>query len=122
MALTPMATPSTVDFARKVLAARHTRYQAFPDIGFADAEWGILLDLFVAAEEGRPAYLSNLVVASGVPKTTALRAIDDLINADHVVREQDPTDGRRIQAYLTPEVHARLYQLIRRMMAHFGLL
>jgi len=113
----PLADPAIVAFARRILAARQSRYEEFPDVDFADAEWGILLDLFIAAEEGKNVSLSSLVISAAVPKTTALRAVNELVANGHLTREQDPRDGRRSHAFLTPKMHERLYHLVRRLMA-----
>ena len=115
MDLTPISDPSTVACAQRMLALRHIRADRFPDINFEDAIWGILLDLFVAAEKRKRIPLSSLIVVSGVPKTTALRAITDLVEGGHLARGQDPHDGRRNYAFLTPDMHVRLHRLIHSM-------
>lgn len=63
---------------------------------FADPAWDILIDLFIASEEGQQISVSSACIASGVPASTALRWIKILEDTGHIARHQDPSDARRI--------------------------
>lgn len=79
--------------------ARRLRYF---DCGlFADPAWDILLDLFVAAMEGREVPVTDLCVASNVADSTVLRWIGRLVAHGMVCRRGDPGDRRRVLVALT---------------------
>jgi DNA-binding MarR family transcriptional regulator len=73
---------------------------------FADPAWDILLELFVAAAEGREMPITSLCVASHVPGTTMLRWIGQLVARGMVRRERDRTDKRRVLVSLTEKALA----------------
>jgi hypothetical protein len=54
--------------------------------------WDILLQLFIAACEGRRLSIAAACSGAGVPQSTALRWIAILESRDVVVREDDPRD------------------------------
>lgn len=62
---------------------------------FRDPAWDMLLELFVAEEQGKPVSVSSLCYASGVPPTTALRYIALLQKHELITREGDRKDHRR---------------------------
>jgi hypothetical protein len=72
---------------------------------FADPARDILLDLFVAGEEGARISISSCCIAAAVPPTTALRWIGMLKKRGLVNETIDPMDGRRKWLSLSP--HAR---------------
>jgi hypothetical protein len=102
----PEGRPSAAAFARQILSARG-RIVHFIDADlFADPARDILLDLFVAGEEGRRISISSCCIAAAVPPTTALRWIGMLKKRDLIQETVDPADGRRKWLSLTPHVHA----------------
>ena len=64
-----------------------------PDL-FADPAWDILLDLTAARVEHRRVSVTSLCIAAGVPPTTALRWIGQMLDLGLLVREQDDQDRR----------------------------
>lgn len=101
----PEGRPSAAFVARQILAARG-RIVNFIDADlFADPARDILLDLFVAGEEGRRISISSCCIAAAVPPTTALRWIGMLKKRDLIQEMVDPADGRRKWLSLTPDVH-----------------
>ena len=68
---------------------------------FADPAWDILIDLFIAYEEGQGISISSACIASAVPTTTALRWLKLLEEEGHILRNNDPSDARRINLYLS---------------------
>lgn len=62
---------------------------------FADPAWDILLDLCAAMIEYKQVSITSLCVASGVPATTALRLIGQMVEEGILKRVEDPLDGRR---------------------------
>lgn len=91
-ALPPLPDPQVV---RTIIAQRQARAKFFDGELFADPAWDMLLDLTVAhAEQGRVS-VTSLCIAAGVPATTALRWIKQLVEAGLFERIADPSDGRR---------------------------
>ena len=103
---TPSAFNSTAPLqrAKDYYSKRRLRDRLFCDPTlFADPAWDILIDLFIASEEGRGISISSACIASAVPITTALRWIKILETAGHISRHDDPSDARRIFISLTEE-------------------
>lgn len=84
---------------------------------FRDPAWDMLLDLLVAAEEGRRVSVTGLCHASGVPTTTALRHVDRLDALGLIERTADPGDRRRFWVTARPDTLRRVRELVARMRA-----
>jgi len=69
---------STADTVRGIIKARNWRASMLGDGLFADHAWDMLLELYAAADEGRPLTASSLCKASGAPVTTGLRYVAHL--------------------------------------------
>lgn len=91
--------------ARKHLEARRARARFLPVDLFGEPAWDLLLDLFVAGEEGKGVSITSACIASGAPSTTALRWIGVLEERGLIVKVPDPEDGRRIYVSLTGTSH-----------------
>lgn len=105
---------------RRFMAFRRQREAAFPLSAGADANWAMLVELYLAAIERRRESISSLCVASGAPSTTALRYIKTLNEAGIVEREPDPADGRRVFVSMCPasvEVMHRLFDDLEQQLA-----
>ncbi len=87
---------------RDELAFQQRRNQMFPVGYFADPDWSILLDLYVARQSRRPISTTGLGLTGGVPQTTMLRHLDKLVCDGFAVRIKDPNDRRRMFVELTP--------------------
>lgn len=89
--------------ARKAYALRRKRVSLFgnPDL-FGEPAWDILLDLYIAAGEGKPVSVSSACIGSAAPATTGLRWLGVLADEGLVVRENDAEDHRRVLVRLTP--------------------
>ncbi len=88
----PLPDPRLV---RRVIHARKSRARWFDPALFADPAWDILLDLTVARVEHTRVSVTSLCIASGVPPTTALRWIGQMIEAGLLERVEDDSDRRR---------------------------
>ena len=80
---------------RRIIKARQTRNDFFDADLFADPAWDILLDLSAARAENRDVSVTSLCIAAGVPATTALRWIGQMVDAGLLERIADPNDRRR---------------------------
>jgi DNA-binding MarR family transcriptional regulator len=86
----------TVVFARRILMLRRLRETVLGGEFFSDPAWDMLLDLYVQTRADAPVAVSSLCVAAGVPATTGLRWIRNMVAAGLLVRRNDPHDARRV--------------------------
>ncbi|MFN5783672.1 MAG: MarR family transcriptional regulator [Novosphingobium sp.] len=92
----PLPDPRLV---RRIIRQRQLRARFFDGDLFADPAWDMLLDLTAARAEHTRVSVTSLCIASGVPPTTALRWIGQMIDAGLLLRVEDETDRRR--AFIT---------------------
>lgn len=95
---------------RDILRRRRMRAQLFGDDWFADPAWDMMLDLAAAMSEEARVSVSSLCQASGVPQTTALRWINQMVDAGLLLRIDDPVDRRRAFIELSDETLRKLAQ------------
>lgn len=88
----PLPDPRLV---RRIIRDRRVRSRYFEEELFADPAWDILLDLTAARAEHRRVSVSSLCIAAGVPPTTALRWIAQMVESGLLERSQDQEDKRR---------------------------
>jgi len=89
----PLPDPRLV---RAIIARRHKRRDYFGGGLFADPAWDMLLDLTAARAEHTRVSVTSLCIASGVPATTALRWIAQMVEAGLLERVEDEADRRRV--------------------------
>lgn len=70
--------------------------------------WDMIVDLFIASEEGNRVSVTSLCVASAVPTTTALRWISILENEGIIFRVADEKDARRFFLFLSEDARGRV--------------
>lgn len=92
----PLPEPRLV---RQIIANRQARARFFDGELFADPAWDMLLDLTAAHAEHRRVSVTSLCIAAGVPATTALRWVRQMVDSGIFVRIADSTDKRR--AFIT---------------------
>lgn len=88
-------------FLRKMIKVRQKRALFFNNDLFSEPAWDMLLDLAAANAEGSRVSVTSLCIASGVPATTALRWISNMIEAGIFKRVADQSDKRRRFVELT---------------------
>jgi hypothetical protein len=86
---------------RRMIRQRQLRTRYFDAGLFADPAWDMLLDLTAAAAENTRVSVTSLCIASGVPPTTALRWITQMVGAGLLSRVPDASDRRRAFIALT---------------------
>lgn len=86
---------------RQIIQQRQLRAKYFDAALFADPAWDMLLDLTAARVERTRVSVTSLCIASGVPPTTALRWIGEMVAAGLLERQQDDVDRRRAFIALT---------------------
>ena len=93
---------STIAVLRRIIRERRVRERYFKEVRFGEPAWDIILDLTLAWFEGKSVAVSSLCIASGVPMSTAMRWINDMIEAGLINRWVDPVDGRRNLMQISP--------------------
>lgn len=90
--------------ARRLYSERRRREKHFGGGGglFGEPAWDILLDLFIAYEDGKPQSTSTTCIGACVPQTTGLRWIALLEREGLVHSWPDQRDGRYRMLSLTP--------------------
>lgn len=94
----PLPEPKLV---RRIIRQRQLRARFFDGDLFADPAWDILLDLTAARAEHARVSVTSLCIASGVPPTTALRWISQMVETGLLERIEDEVDRRRAFITLT---------------------
>ncbi len=103
------------ELVRKIIRQRQRRSEIFGAEMFADPAWDMLLDLAAAHAENHRVSVTSLCIASGVPNTTALRWINQMVGQGLLERVQDDIDKRRAFVSLTArsrEAIARYFDAI----------
>jgi hypothetical protein len=80
---------------RQMIANRQARGRFFDPALFGDPAWDMLLDLTAAHGEGTQVSVTSLCIAAGVPATTALRWLTQMVESGIFLRVPDPADRRR---------------------------
>lgn len=88
------------------------RFERILGIPAAGPEMDILLELFIAGSKGRSVTVAMLCLASQLPVELALRHVHAMLEAGHLVRVADPNDRSRYFVSLSPEMAARLADLM----------
>lgn len=99
------AQPTTDDlqaYAARIMKNRQTRSKFFDPQILSGPAWDILLDLAAAGLKGEAVPTSSACASTQVPLSTALRHVNQLVEAGLVKREADPSDKRRTLLELEP--------------------
>jgi len=99
--------------AREEFELRRSRHCFLDDDLFGEPAWDILLELFVAKAEGKETMVKNCWLASGVPRSTALRYLGELEERGLIYKYGSETDGRVSCYMLTRSGDAQVRQAIR---------
>ena len=93
---------------RQVIANRQARARFFDPALFGDPAWDMLLDLTAARAEGGQVSVTSLCIAAGVPATTALRWLTQMVETGIFQRVPDPADRRRAFIALSDKAAAAM--------------
>ena len=108
-ARTTSSYPEMIEWLRHV---QHEREGMFPQAVMNETCWNMLLHLADAELEGRPVLRTELYSASGAATATALRRLDDLLEAGLAIRTFDPHDKRRAYVELTAQGSQQIRALV----------
>lgn len=106
--------------ANRLLELRRRRNLMLGGALFGEPTWDMLLDLYIAQQNGHKLSVSSLCVASGVPPTTALRKLNMLIDKGLLVRQQAHDDGRRSYISLSDATFRDMERLLGWWLAQGG--
>ncbi len=101
------------DSLRFLRCLHEARVRLFGEALLPDPTWCMLAELMRAALTGQRVAITTLCAASKAPFTTALRRIDDLIEAGLAARTRDPQDRRRSYIRLTQLGHQKMQRYLR---------
>jgi DNA-binding MarR family transcriptional regulator len=99
--------------AREEYELRRSRQCFLDEDLFSEPAWDILLDLFASDIEGRKISVTSSCVASGVPRSTAMRYLADLEERGMVRRNGSERDGRVHYLTLTECGSSKIRQALR---------
>lgn len=99
--------------ARSMYRFRRHREAEFGPNLFSDPAWDILLDLFIAGEEGKRVSVSSACIGSSAPATTALRHLSTLVGRELVTRKANEGDSRFVWVELTPAGREKVVNVLR---------
>lgn len=97
---------------RGLINSRRLRDRFFRDARFGEPAWDILLDLALAWFEKKSVSASSVCIASGVPMSTAMRWINEMVEVKLIERWIDPTDGRRNLVQIAPATRLAMLRYI----------
>lgn len=97
---------------RSIIRSRRLRERFFRDARFGEPAWDILLDLSLAWAEEKTVSVSSVCIASGVPMSTAMRWISEMVDAGLLERWIDPTDGRRNLVQIAPATRSAMLRYL----------
>lgn len=112
-----IASAQTLAFARQLIRTERLRREVLEQ-HFSAAEWQILLELFVAVEEGRLSAVTDMGVIEGIPRSTALGIVADMTKRGLLLRQPDPDDGRRFFLSIEGTLHRRVNALLLSLILH----
>lgn len=82
---------------------------------WGEPAWDMLLDLFIATEDGRVVNVTSACIGACVPSTTGLRWIGQLSKARLIWRGVDPFDARKGTLGLTKKAVASMRRYLDRV-------
>ena len=100
--------------AARLIKFRRERENLFPPGLFVDPAWDIRLTLVAARLDGSDVSVSSLCMAAGVPPSTGLRWVGNLIEQGMLERQPDPQDARRILIVLAEPVFEPMLDWLQR--------
>lgn len=108
----PLPAAELLAVARRLWLAALIRQRLFGRELFPDPAWNILLELFVAGEQGRDVTIKCACAAAGVPQSTALRHIAHLTEIRLITRHQNLSDARSAYLELTERARTRMVEFL----------
>jgi DNA-binding HxlR family transcriptional regulator len=102
---------SGAELASILHAIRHARDAVFDPAARDECAWDMILDLARSELIGATVTVSNLCAATSKPQTSALRKLNNLVEAGLVTKRPDMDDRRRVLVELTERARHSMERL-----------
>lgn len=113
--------PLLTSLARGLYAMRRRRVALFGKQRiFGEPAWDLLLDLYIAEQEGKRLPVTSACIGAAVPTTTGLRWLGILERSGLLVRENDPRDARRTYVRISPQAQAAMSRFLGQLAETLG--
>ena len=109
-----------LEAARREFRSRRERERLFAGTLVADPGWDILLDLFIAREEGRVADIAGVCGAVAAAQGAVLRSLGHLLEAKLVMRQAQPAGAESLTLTLTENGRSKMCDYFSRIGADEG--
>lgn len=104
--------PILLSRAKREIWEIRERRRICSDLTRSSSTWDMMLELYVAALQGRGLRTKNLLLATSAPETTALRWIMFLEECGYIVRTPCPSDKRVTWITMTEDAMSRITDLL----------
>jgi DNA-binding MarR family transcriptional regulator len=94
--------------ASDIARSRSLQRRLLAGFHMADPVWDMLLDLYLSERKGVRVSISDLALAAGVPRSTGVRWVGNLIETGRLSCQPDAQDGRRTWVVLSAASRAAL--------------
>ncbi len=108
---------SRLAVAQALLAGRRSRSTLLSGLRFAEPLWDMILEMYVAAAEGKHFKVLKLCAVSGGSVTTALRYLKQLEEEGYMVRQADEYDTRSLIVVMQPSLQKAVDEWLDRLAA-----
>jgi hypothetical protein len=93
-------------------AITRLRTRVFPDVGFANPAWAIMLEIFIREANGYRVSLDQLIAEDDLPQLTAYRCLNQLIDRGLVERSDGKTHNDAVWLCLTLVGKRKMMELL----------
>jgi DNA-binding MarR family transcriptional regulator len=101
--------------AQRFIEMRNACAPLLPKNMFRDISWDLMLELFLAAEQGDSPFIKQLQSIAGEPMASAMRRIDGLEESGLLRRKQAEDDHRRVHVSLTHKGYVAMANMLRHL-------
>ena len=93
-------------------AITRLRVRIFPDVGFANPAWAIMLEIFIREANGYRVSLDQLTAEEDLPQLTAYRCLNLLIDKGLIERSEGRTHNDAVWLSLTLPGKRKMMELL----------
>ena len=109
------APANLAEAAQRFIDMRNECASILPKNMLRDIAWDLMLELFLAAEQGHRPFIKQLESIAGEPIANAMRRIDHLEESGLLSRRQDDHDHRRVHVSLTRKGYLAMANMLRHL-------
>jgi DNA-binding MarR family transcriptional regulator len=107
-----------LDAAKVIRGVRDRRSEMMPSHLFGEASWDILLALYIAHREQYRMTIMSVCNEAGVPLTTALRWLQQLVDEGLAIRRSNPLDRRTVHVELSSDAIQSMDRLMENVLKY----